>query len=289
MRVLPQPVVVVTSSMTEPALGTVRKGVTCSSFTSLTLEPPTVLISIYSQNIINKVIENSQLFAVNLLSDKQLKEGMHFAKALSSSLSEDQFSEIKYTSGYEGLPVLEGAAGKLQCRVSSVDTVGDHKVWHGTVIEADVATDATINPMLYYQRSFRSIGDEIFMQAFENASVPFADWTHEAHLRMAWNYITKHGKDMATPLIKTGIQKFNEKNKHKITYGYSETVTKFYIHIISKAISHLPVGHTFEDFLISNKELTESAYLSTYYSEHVLNDPISKLTFIKPDKISLPS
>lgn len=51
-------------------------------------------------------------------------------------------------------------------------------------------------------RSFRSVGDEIFIQAFEDATLPFEDWTHEAHLRMAWNYITEYGKEGAIPHIR---------------------------------------------------------------------------------------
>ena len=58
--------------------------------------------------------------------------------------------------------------------------------------------------LLFYHRSFRSVGDEIFIQAFEDATLPFEDWTHEAHLRMAWNYITEHGKEGAIPHIRLG-------------------------------------------------------------------------------------
>ena len=56
--------------------------------------------------------------------------------------------------------------------------------------------------MICFNRSFRSIGDETFLQAFEDTTLPFEDWTHEAHLRMAWNYLREHGKDQAIPLIK---------------------------------------------------------------------------------------
>ena len=51
-------------------------------------------------------------------------------------------------------------------------------------------------------RSYRSVGDAAFMRAFETATLGYEEWTHEAHLRMAWNYITAHGREEATPLIK---------------------------------------------------------------------------------------
>lgn len=56
--------------------------------------------------------------------------------------------------------------------------------------------------LCFRYRSFRSVGDEIFIQAFEDATLPFEDWTHEAHLRMAWNYITEHGREGAIPHIR---------------------------------------------------------------------------------------
>lgn len=56
--------------------------------------------------------------------------------------------------------------------------------------------------MLFFCRSFRSIGDEAFIQAFEDTTLPFEDWTHEAHMRMAWNYIREKGKTEAIPIIK---------------------------------------------------------------------------------------
>ena len=138
-----------------------------------------------------------------------------------------------------------------------------------------------------FARSFRTIGDEIFMQAFESTSMPFELWTHEAHLRMAWNYITQHGQQDATPLIKQGILRLNEKNKDKIKYGYSETITMFYIHVLTKAILSMPSEHTFEDFLKCHKYLTDSSFIAQYYSSKVLENPESKVRFFEPDRAAL--
>lgn len=72
-------------------------------------------------------------------------------------------------------------------------------------------------------RSYRSVGDETFMRAFETATLGYEEWTHEvrshlppslyppremfplsvqAHVRMAWNYLTQHGREKASPIIK---------------------------------------------------------------------------------------
>ena len=61
---------------------------------------------------------------------------------------------------------------------------------------------AALSWHLYTFRSFRSVGDEIFIQSFEEATLPFENWTHEAHLRMAWTYIREHGREKSEPYIK---------------------------------------------------------------------------------------
>lgn len=137
-------------------------------------------------------------------------------------------------------------------------------------------------------RTFRTIGDNIFMQAFEDTSLPFEEWTHEAHLRMAWNYITQYSPAEATNLIKLGINKLNEKNSAKIKHGYSETVTMFYIHVITKAVLSMPSGHTFEEFLLCHQYLTDKSYLYKYYSPQLLNTANSKNQFCEPDIGVLP-
>ena len=60
--------------------------------------------------------------------------------------------------------------------------VGDHEVWFGEVVEV-LKEDSTKDPLVYYQQSYRSVGDELFIDAFENATLSFNQWTHRAHLR----------------------------------------------------------------------------------------------------------
>lgn len=126
------------------------------------------------------------------------------------------------------------------------------------------------------------------MKAFEDVTLPFEEWTHEAHLRMAWNYITEYESDRAASLIRQGIRKLNAKNQSEITRGYSETVTMFYFHTIAKAVSHMPKGHSFEEFLCCHSYLTDPKYLLGFYSVELLSREESKKTFVEPDKACLP-
>lgn len=51
-------------------------------------------------------------------------------------------------------------------------------------------------------RAYHTVGDEMFMNAFETGSLPFEQWTHRAHIRMAYNYILRYGRDRAVPFIR---------------------------------------------------------------------------------------
>ena len=120
----------------------------------------------------------------------------------------------------------------LQCQKYTVSEIGDHSVWYGEVLHSYRNGMLPQNPLLHYCRygpiiyyisamhlcpitaiglfistanifrGFHSIGDETFVRAFENQTLSFKDWTHEAHLRMAWYYVRDLGKADAIPVIK---------------------------------------------------------------------------------------
>lgn len=68
-------------------------------------------------------------------------------------------------------------------------------------------------------RSYRSVGDELFIKAFEDTTLAFEEWDHQAHLQMAWNYIKEYGKEKATPMIKWAVFAMEYYNK----WGVFET------------------------------------------------------------------
>lgn len=52
------------------------------------------------------------------------------------------------------------------------------------------------------RRAYHTVGDEMFMNAFETGLLPFEQWTHRAHIRMAYNYILRFGRERAIVLIR---------------------------------------------------------------------------------------
>ena len=143
-------VTVVTSmAETEPV------GITASSFSSVSLEPPQVLICVVKRLYTHQVIQNSGAFAVNILSVEQLDWGKRFAGMFPEI--EDRFQGIDYSTAETGSPLLPDVLAWLDCRVVHAYDGGDHTVYIGQVLAAKSAPIG--NPLLYYHRNWRQLGE----------------------------------------------------------------------------------------------------------------------------------
>ncbi|XP_046553751.1 uncharacterized protein LOC124263211 [Haliotis rubra] len=285
MRKVPQQVVVVTSAQHTPDAGSWHKrGVTCSTFSSVSFAPPIISFCLHKHSRMHELLQQTEQFAVHVLGQDQIRHAIHF----STTATDDQcqFDKVPHFQGEEGLPIILGSLAVFLCGTHSVHTVGDHHVWYGTVHGTSIS-ESQMDPLLYFTKSFRSISDEVFIKAFEDATLPFEDWTHEAHLRMAWNYLREYGHDGATPYIKLGIQKFNEQNKSKLKTGYHETLTLFFIHVVWDALQRCP-GDEFEAFLQQSQHLVDKNLPFQYYNKDTLFREDARHKFVAPDKKSLP-
>ncbi|KAK3090976.1 hypothetical protein FSP39_016164, partial [Pinctada imbricata] len=269
MRKVPQPVTIVTSAEYDILHAQwIKRGMTCTSFTNVSYQPSIISICINKPSRMHDLLLRTQKFAIHVLAKDQVQHGVHFAKSQGDDAC--QFKDLSHEISEEGLPLISNCAAVMECRAHFVHTVGDHHVWYGEVTDARLSDQLETEPLLYFTRSFRSVGDEIFLKAFEDATLPFEDWTHEAHLRMAWNYITEHGKEGATPLIRKGILRFNKQNKEKIKFGYHETITMFYTNMVADAVKNTGLINSFEEFLEKNKYLLDRTITTKYYSKEKL-------------------
>ena len=53
------------------------------------------------------------------------------------------------------------------------------------------------------------MSDDEFLEAFEECRIPKAEWTHEAHVRMAWLYLRRRPLDEVVPIVREGIRRYN--------------------------------------------------------------------------------
>jgi flavin reductase (DIM6/NTAB) family NADH-FMN oxidoreductase RutF len=126
-------------------------GITASSFSSVSLEPPRILVCVAKRLFTHRVIERSQVFAVNILSSEQQEWGMRFAGQVPELA--DRFEGIEHFAAQTGSPLLPGVLGWLDCWVSAAYDGGDHTIFVGDVLAAGTAEKG--EPILYFNRQWR--------------------------------------------------------------------------------------------------------------------------------------
>ncbi|KAI8099402.1 flavin reductase like domain-containing protein [Halteromyces radiatus] len=289
MRKVPQPVVVVTTAeQNEPSH---RRGITVSSFTSLCLHPePMVSFCVRIPSRASDVLHSSGSMVVNMLSREQVSQSIAF-----SSPQAEQFKDIPYyDDSATGLPVLMGTLGSMHCNKVQVIKTGDHELWIARVIKVEEGvggqrgTRQEAQPLLYYERGYRAVGEEIFMNAYENCTLDTRHWMHRAHLRMAWNYLRETGDtNKATSLIKHQLKIHFAKNEQ---LEYHETITSFYIYLIDLAIktNRSKDKDDFFELMERYPILTDRQSIQHYYSPQLLKSELAKSTFVLPDLKPLP-
>ncbi|HVM30420.1 MAG TPA: flavin reductase family protein [Candidatus Limnocylindrales bacterium] len=131
-------------------------GTTVSSFTSVSLEPPLVLVAIGHERSIHPLIASTRRFAVNILGEQSRALSDCFAGA-PSELPREAFCNAPYRVGEQcGLPVLEDALAYVGCAVERVIEAGDHTLYIGRVLEAGIS-EGPGWPLLYYRRRYLRI------------------------------------------------------------------------------------------------------------------------------------
>lgn len=126
-------------------------GVTASSFTSLSLEPPLVLVSLNKKLFTHNVIAESGVFAVNVLSAQQLEIGMRFA-GMRPEIT-DRFAGLTTQTAVTGCPLLPDSLAWVDCTVWAMYDGGDHTIFVGEV--KDLSVSDLDMPLLYHNRLWR--------------------------------------------------------------------------------------------------------------------------------------
>lgn len=126
-------------------------GVTASSFTSLSLDPPLVLVSLNKRLFTHNVIAESGVFAVNVLAAHQLELGMRFA-GMRPEIT-DRFAGLETVTAVTGSPLLPDSLAWVDCAVWAMYDGGDHTIFVGEV--RDLSVSDLDRPLLYHNRLWR--------------------------------------------------------------------------------------------------------------------------------------
>ena len=118
-------------------------GFTANSFTSVSLEPPLVLVCLANSSSNYQTFSNTSKFAINILSEAQIEVSNTFARPV-----EDRFATVHWQPGPYGSPILEGVSAWFDCAMHKTVDAGDHLILIGEV----KAFDHNIAPGLGYAR-----------------------------------------------------------------------------------------------------------------------------------------
>jgi flavin reductase (DIM6/NTAB) family NADH-FMN oxidoreductase RutF len=108
-----------------------RHGMTVNSLTSVSLDPPMLLVSFTRGSRTANAVSRAACFGVNVLSARQEAISNHFARR-----GEDHFAEVPLDHGPLGVPLISNAIAQLVCTVGREIDAGDHVIVLGDIVHA---------------------------------------------------------------------------------------------------------------------------------------------------------
>jgi flavin reductase (DIM6/NTAB) family NADH-FMN oxidoreductase RutF len=127
-------------------------GMTVSAFSSVSLDPPLVLVCADKASNTNALIQKSRAFTVNVLGRDQSALSTLFADKRREAI---RFDGLDCKTGATGCPRLPGALACLDCSVRDVVDAGDHIVYVASVEAATI--DAEQEPLVYWRGVYQKL------------------------------------------------------------------------------------------------------------------------------------
>jgi flavin reductase (DIM6/NTAB) family NADH-FMN oxidoreductase RutF len=130
------------------------QGMTVTAFTSVSVNPPQVLVCINESADTGSGIEESQSFAVNILNADQQDLSNQFAGGTSQ---QQRFENTDWKAGITGAPILNNTLMSLDCKVVEKVLAGTHWIIIGEVQDCVCRSS---EPLLYYRGAYRELGND---------------------------------------------------------------------------------------------------------------------------------
>jgi flavin reductase (DIM6/NTAB) family NADH-FMN oxidoreductase RutF len=122
------------------------QGLTANSFTSVSLEPPMVLICLDHGTNLIEAFRAAGRFAVNVLGREQTEHSIRFA-----ARGHDRFESVPWRAGANGAPLIDGALAQFECAVREVVRAGDHDVFLAEVTRCESREG---DPLVYFSSAY---------------------------------------------------------------------------------------------------------------------------------------
>ncbi|MFH8385309.1 flavin reductase family protein [Kitasatospora sp. NPDC018058] len=135
--------------------GACPRGMTANSFTSVSLDPPLILVSVGKEAVMHRRLAEAATFSVSVLGAGQEAVARHFADR-SRPLGADQFDAVGHLAGRVGdAPLIAGAAAHFECAKWRSYEGGDHTLYLGELLAMDESPEC--DPLVFHRGAFRGL------------------------------------------------------------------------------------------------------------------------------------
>jgi flavin reductase (DIM6/NTAB) family NADH-FMN oxidoreductase RutF len=117
-------------------------GMTANAITSVSLEPPLVLVCVDKRAQFLSAIKQSRIFSLNILAEAQEPISRRFA-----ARGPKEYSDLALTTAVTGAPILADALGYVDCNVVHILPGGDHEIFIGEIVAGEHGEG---RPLLYF-------------------------------------------------------------------------------------------------------------------------------------------
>lgn len=123
-------------------------GLTCNSFSSVSLDPPLVLWSLRKASKSIDIFRSAKTFAINVLAEDQ----DHLSQRFATSSILKKFENISWSTGYSELPLIDECVTRFHCEVSAQHDAGDHIIFIGQVVKYELLRE--IDSLVFYKGAY---------------------------------------------------------------------------------------------------------------------------------------
>ena len=123
-------------------------GLTCNSFSSVSLAPPLVLWSLRKASKSIEVFRQTRCFAINVLAEDQ----DHLSARFATSSITDKFEGVAWQDGHDAQPLISDCVARFECHTVAQHEAGDHIVFIGQVDRFQVLREE--DPLVFYKGAY---------------------------------------------------------------------------------------------------------------------------------------
>ena len=125
-------------------------GMTANAVTSLSLDPPLLLVAVQKESQTHAQLKAAGCFAVNILTADQEELSNRFAFK-----GPKDFSGLDFTTDVTGSPIIPDTLGYVDCQLKEILPGGDHDIFIGEIVGGGGTGEGT--PLLYYQGQYKQL------------------------------------------------------------------------------------------------------------------------------------